>query len=58
MRKEFNFGFSELVTDHQLIRSLLGYENTPLPDPFNRYLDEALTEAHSFTDIRATYLVV
>ena len=58
MIKEYNFSFNELVIDQQEIQAVLGYGDGALPEPFNRYLEQAFFNAHSLIDIRATYLIV
>jgi hypothetical protein len=55
LNKEFNFSFNELVIDYQMINSVLGYENVPLPEPFDNYLKEALSFAGKLPDIKAVY---
>jgi hypothetical protein len=57
MRKDFNFRFDELEIDLNLIGSLLGYEGTQLPPPFDEYLEDALKEMASLNDISACFLI-
>ncbi len=58
MIREFYFRFDELVIDHQLMAGVMGYENGPIPPPFDEYMEMALKEASTLDDIRATYLLV
>jgi hypothetical protein len=52
MITEFYFKFNELVIDRQEIVKILGYANTPLPSPFDGYMEEALNYSEGLNDIR------
>ena len=58
MITEFNFRFNELVIDRQEIVKILGYENTPLPSPFDKFLEEAMLYSDGLNDIRGIYRIV
>jgi hypothetical protein len=58
MIKEYNFSFNDLVIDHKLIKDVLGYEDVPLPAPFDDYFEEALAYACNLDDILATFIIV
>ena len=58
MIREFNYSFNELVIDQQLMAQVMGYGDCPLPDPFNEYLETALTEASNLSDIRAICQII
>jgi hypothetical protein len=54
---EFNFRFDELSIDTLQIHAVLGFPESPLPEPFNLYLDEAFDFASHLTEIRAIYAI-
>jgi hypothetical protein len=54
---EFNFRFDELVIDLMQIHAVLGFPDSPLPEPFNLYLEEALDFASHLAEIMATYTI-
>ncbi|MEI6276553.1 MAG: vitamin B12 dependent-methionine synthase activation domain-containing protein [Prolixibacteraceae bacterium] len=56
--KEFNFRFDELAIDPMQIQAVLGFPDSPLPDPFNFYLEEALDFASQMTEILAVCRIV
>ena len=58
MLREFNFSFEELAIDQQRIEVLLGHGDGRLPVPFGSYLEEALNDSRSLTDIRAVYRLI
>ena len=58
MIKEFNFRFDELIINLNAIESILGYGNSPLPAPFDSYLEMALLDAQSLTDIKCAYRII
>lgn len=55
--KEFNFRYDELSIDPMQIHAVLGFPGSPLPEPFDIYLREALVFASKLTEIRATYTI-
>lgn len=58
MIKEFSFQFNDLDIDLDQIHKVLGYEQGQLPEPFDTYLEEALSEAVNLNDIKATYRII
>ncbi len=56
--KEYVFSFNELTIDRMHIHSVLGFPDSPLPDPFDAYLEEALDFASCLNEIRAAYRVI
>ena len=56
--KEYKFNYSDLSVDLQSLQSILGYPGSPLPAPFDEYLEEALEFASHLTDIRAAWRIV
>ncbi len=58
MIKEFSFRFDDLSVKTREIASVLGYDNCPLPSPFDDYLESALADARNLNDICATYRIV
>ncbi len=58
MVKKYSFRFEELHINYAELTSILGYGNEALPEPFDRYLQMALDDAHQFTDIKGAYLIV
>lgn len=56
--KECKFNYSDLSVDLQNLQSILGYPGSPLPAPFDEYLEEALEFASHLTDIRAAWRIV
>jgi hypothetical protein len=58
MNREFNFRLDELVIDQQEVAAVLGYDEGPLPEPFDSYLEQAMDESFGLTDIRAAYRIV
>jgi len=57
MIKEYNFRFDELVINQEEIISVLGYGDSPLPEPFDEYVKMALHDAKYMTDIRSAYRI-
>ena len=55
--QECNFSYQDLTLDLPCLRSVLGFPDSELPDPFNDYLDEALEFAAQLTEINACYLI-
>jgi hypothetical protein len=55
--EEFNFRFDELTIDLMQIHAVLGFPDSPLPDPFNFYLEEAMDFASRLTEIRSAWLI-
>jgi hypothetical protein len=55
---EFKFSYNDLAINHEEIRTLLGYENSLLPAPFDEYFEEALKKAGTVRDIAAAYKIV
>jgi len=58
MIKEYHFRFNDLTIDQKEITAVLGYPDEMLPEPFDQYLQEVLSEAHNFMDISATYRII
>ena len=58
MIAEFNFRFNELVIDRQEIVKILGYANTPLPSPFDKFLEEAMLYSEGLNDIMGIYRII
>ncbi len=58
MIKEFSFDFSELIVDLESVHGVLGFNQGQLPEPFDAYLEEALSEAANLNDIKATYRIL
>jgi len=56
--RESRFEFSELAVDLRNLNAILGYPDSPLPPPFDEYLEEALEFAANLTDIRAAWRIV
>lgn len=56
--RESKFDFNDLSIDLQRLNAILGYPGTPLPPPFDEYLEEALEFASHLTDIRAAWRIV
>ena len=57
MIKEYNFRFDELVINQEEIISVLGYGDSPLPEPFDEYIKMALEDTKYLTDIRSAYRI-
>lgn len=57
MTNEFNFKLDELQLELKTFSTVFGYDSDILPPPFDQYLEEALEEAKSLTDIRAAYKI-
>jgi hypothetical protein len=57
MIKEYNFKFDELIINQEEISSVLGYGDSPLPAPFDEYIEMALYDAKYLTDIRSAYRI-
>ncbi len=55
---EFNFRFDELKIDPMQIHAVLGFPDSPLPEPFNLFLDESMTFASQLTEIKAAYTIM
>lgn len=58
MITEFNFRFNELIIDTQEIVKILGYANSPLPSPFDRFMEEAMNYSEGLNEIRGIYQIV
>lgn len=58
MIKEYNFRFDELIINKKEISSVLGYGDSPLPEPFVEYIEMALHDAKYLTDIRGAYTLI
>jgi hypothetical protein len=58
MIAEFDFRFNELIIDKKEIVKILGYAKTPLPSPFDKFLEEALNYSEGLNDIRGIYRIV
>lgn len=58
MIKEYNFKFDELIINRREISSVLGYGDSPLPAPFDEYVEMALYDAKYLTDIRCAYTIL
>jgi hypothetical protein len=56
--KEFLFKYDELTLDQMGIHAVLGYPGSPLPAPFDSYLEEALEFASGLTEIRAICRII
>lgn len=56
--KEYNFNYNELNLDMKGMQSVLGYPGSPLPAPFDTYLEEAMDFASQLTEIRAAFRIV
>ena len=57
MIKKFSFQFDELIINRQELSETFGFGDI-LPEPFSRYLDDALKFASELKDIHAVYRVV
>ncbi|MFA5329105.1 MAG: vitamin B12 dependent-methionine synthase activation domain-containing protein [Prolixibacteraceae bacterium] len=51
MIAEFSFSFGELAVNKADIKTLLGYPDGDLPEPFSEYLDDGLKKAATLMDI-------
>jgi len=58
MIQKFEYQFDELLIDQNEIIKLLGFEEGVLPEPFDRYLKEALADVHDIAKIQANYIIV
>ncbi len=56
--KEYHFNNNELILNVKGIQAVLGYPESPLPAPFDTYLEEALDFASRLTEIRAVSRMV
>jgi hypothetical protein len=57
MIRNYHFRFEELVIDQKEIVDKLGYNNHPLPSPFDVYLEDALRFAVDLNEIKGTCLI-
>lgn len=56
MIHETSYLLENLKLDLDHLSSLLGYPGGLLPEPFNEYLEQAVTEAHSLCDIKGAWV--
>ncbi|HWS00562.1 MAG TPA: vitamin B12 dependent-methionine synthase activation domain-containing protein [Prolixibacteraceae bacterium] len=56
--REQEFAFSDLTVDLKSLQAILGFPDSPLPAPFDEYLEEALEFATHLTDIRAAWRII
>ena len=56
--KEYTFSYKDLSIDLAGIHTALGYPGSPLPAPFDSYLEEVLDFASRLTEIRAICRII
>lgn len=57
MIKEFEYTFGELGITARDIEAILGFEEVTLPEPFPELIEQGLTEAPFYTEIKGGYRI-
>ena len=57
MIRNYRFKFDELTINREEISELLGFGGAEMPQPFHRYLEEAMTEAKELCDIQGSVFI-